>query len=92
MEESTFYPHYEIRLLIEEPIKPIKPINPNGTTLYKFKRFIKGQSTPRKGSIPKTTIKEWLDENIGKDYYHLGIDKVVVYSEINVMAVRLRWQ
>ena len=105
-EESTFYPHYEIHLLIDEPQKPI----PGGSsmryhgTIYPMKKGMKRGPLQqgfrytsatrtlipkRKSAIPKAEIIKWCDENLGKDYYHLGVDKVVVYSEINVMAVKL---
>lgn len=102
-EESTFYPHYEIHLLIQEPPKPIRggysrgimqPIR-KGIKLGPIQRNFRYTSATRtlirKNAIPKATLVEWLDENLGKDYYHLGKDKVIVYTEVNVMAVRLRW-
>lgn len=96
-EESTFYPHYEIHVIIQEPSYIIKRKAPsfligNNSIKHRRSRNIQVQSRiVRVGAIPKAEIIEWCDENLGKQYYHLGVDKIVVYSEINVMAVKLRW-
>jgi len=85
-EESTFYPHYEIPLKIQELLYLSKSKTGNSTNLQIQSQLI------RIDAIPKAIIQQWCDENLGKEHYHLGRDKVVVYSEINVMAVTLRWK
>jgi len=90
-EESTFYPHYQIYLKIDEPPKPLpggKSLGYSRGVMHPMKKGMKrgqlppiwggGLKGPRKGAILKADIVEWLDENLGKDHYHLGRDKIVV--------------
>jgi len=80
---NVFYPHYEISILIAMP--------------YLYKKVKMGDIlspiiVARQGSIRYDTIKKWCDENLGEDCYHIGIDVIVVYNEVDAMAVKLRWK
>lgn len=89
-EESTFFPHYEIHIDIQEPLTKHTPRAPGFSGSPQARRYWRVHGK-RPNAVPLATIKEWCEENLGPKYYHLGVDKVVVYNEVDVMAVKLRW-
>lgn len=96
-EESTFFPHYLIPINIIEPAPPKKfrPSPPGGRNILHIPNHSTWMKQNRKAilgePVKKADLVEWCDENLGAQHYHLGEDKVIVYCEENVMAVKLRW-
>jgi len=97
-EESTFYPHYEIPINIKLPVKPTtKRVRGQAFRMGIPQPFLSPslqtpiKVLPKAPWIPIGELREWCDDNLGERYYHLGENKVVVYSEENAMAVKLRW-